>query len=86
MTQYCPDHAKHACGSRIKNLKPDTEYEIRFIPLDCASRPLLEKVTSINVCTEKSFFKPTDIEVNQKTIDGAPAVDIRWKPEEGTGY
>ena len=71
-----------------KNLKPDTEYKIRFIPLDSASRPLLEKVTSISVRTEKSFCKPADIEVNQKTIDGAPAVDIRWKPEEGknTGY
>ena len=64
VTQYYPDQVKRACGGRIKNLKPDTKYEIRFIPLDCTSKPLLEKVTSINIRTENPLFKPTDLEVN----------------------
>ena len=72
----------------MRNLKPDTEYEIRFIPLDCSSRPLLDKVKSIKVRTEETYFKPTDIEVSQEKTDGVPALHIRWKPGEGrnTGY
>ena len=89
VTQNFPFHDKHACGGMVKNLKPDTQYEIRFIPLDFTSRPLFEKVTSINVRTENPLFeKPTDINVNQKTSDGVQTVDIIWKPGKGknTGY
>ena len=67
-------HDVTAC--KIQNLRPDSEYEIRLIPLDCKSRPLpMKNGRSLKV---SRLLKPADLEVTQ----GVHAVDITWKPEE----
>ena len=78
-----PLDAQNCWGKELQNLKPDTEYEIRFTPLDCMSKPLSQNVKTIKVRTNSILLKPTDIEIQQKTTDGVPVLEITWTPVEG---
>ena len=92
LTQHFKISKQFQTSVKINMLEPDTEYVVRFVPVDCMSRPLAissknEHVKEINVRTAKSF-EPRGIEVTQNRSHGVPAVHIKWKPGAGenTGY